>query len=130
MFHASPTDESSKVIEIIDVDAIDAIDPVLDSDAPLDLTKLSSFKPSHKPAASSMDSTGRIERTLFSALGEELGTFDTHAIESHMVDTVLDPRASDFESVGKRKRQGTPGGDRGGSPASKKERGGNGDEVE
>jgi hypothetical protein len=130
MFHASPTDESSKVIEIIDVDAIDAIDPVLDSDAPLDLTKLSSFKPSHKPAASSMDSTGRIERTLFSALGEELGTFDTHAIESHMVDTVLDPTASEFESVGKRKRQGTPGGDRGGSPASKKERGGNGDEVE
>ncbi|EOA91223.1 uncharacterized protein SETTUDRAFT_152366 [Exserohilum turcica Et28A] len=132
------------LVEIIDVDAID---PSLDSNMAMDNTKLSPFKSSHKSGASvsSIDSTVRLERQLFSALGEELGSFDHH----HRIDTTgmgpelaqalgggtvgaggnphsevsastttLNPAASDFEPSIKRKRQGTLGGERDASPMS------------
>jgi hypothetical protein len=132
------------VVEVIDVDAID---PGLDSNASLDHNKLSPFRPNHKLGASlsSIDSTGRLERQLFSALGEELGSFDqqidttgmgpelaqaltggtTHSDISGT--TMLNPAASDFEPTVKRKRQGTLGGDRDRSPMTKKEKAGFGD---
>jgi hypothetical protein len=134
------------VVEVIDVDAID---PRLDSNASLDHNKLSPFKPNHKPGASlsSIDSTGRLERQLFSALGEELGSFDqqidtagmgpelTQALTGGTTrsdlsgTTMLNPNASDFEPTVKRKRQGTFGAERDRSPMTKKEKAGFG-EVE
>jgi hypothetical protein len=132
------------MVEVIDVDAID---PTLHSNASLDHNKLSPFKPNHKPGASlsSIDSTGRLERQLFSALGEELGSFDqqidttgmgpelaqaltggtTHSDLSGT--TILNPTASDFEPTIKRKRQGTLGGERDRSPMTKKEKAGFGE---
>jgi hypothetical protein len=129
----------SELVEIIDVDAID---PSLNPNAGMDNSRLSPFKSSHKSGVSlsSIGSTIRLERQLFSALGEELGSFD------HQIDTtgmgpelaqalggattnsepsgsaILDSTRSNFEPTIKRKRQGTLGGDRGGSPMSKKEK--------
>jgi len=113
--------------EVIDVDAID---PSLTAD----LAKLSPFKPSHKAGMSSVSSTGRLERQLYSALGEELGSFEQLADNemgpelanalggiSHSElsgSTVLDP----IVESAKRKRQGTLGGERDQSPMKKKER--------
>ncbi|EUC45801.1 hypothetical protein COCMIDRAFT_94496 [Bipolaris oryzae ATCC 44560] len=132
------------LVEIIDVDAVD---PTLNTTAVVDTNKLSPFKPSHKSriSQSSIDSTGRLERQLFSALGEELGSFDHH--HHHQIDTtdmgpelmhalggdartnselsgsaILGLAMSDFEPAVKRKRQGTLGGRSSGSPMSKKEK--------
>ena len=129
----SPIIVGTKSIEVID---IDAIDPQISHDA----EKLPYFRPSHKPGMSSIDSTMRLERKLYSALGEELGSFD------HQVDTTImgpelaqaltgtvmqtehtdksstSPAATDSDSAAKRKRQGTLGGERGRSPMTKKEK--------
>jgi hypothetical protein len=134
-----PEREAATAVEIIDVDAID---PSLSPDVPIDTTKLSPYKPNHKPGMSSIDSTGRFEQNLFSALGEELASFDsrgdgtrlgpelldcTAAAADPSENTVLDPAASEFEPAGKRKRQGTLGGERDRSPARKKEKCGEAD---
>jgi hypothetical protein len=72
------------------------------------------FLPGHK-GMSSIDSTVRLERQLFSALGEELNSFNEN----------VDPTVGATELEGletpatKRKRQGTFGADRGRSPAPK-----------
>lgn len=128
------------LVEVIDVDAIDAH---LATNTALDSTKLSPFKPCHKTGVSlsSIDSTGRLERQLFSALGEELGSFEHHmdntgmgpeltqAIGGGMAHSdvsgtvMLNPTASDFEPTIKRKRQVTLShGDRERSPMTKKEK--------
>lgn len=136
--HSTPGLNASKYVEIIDVDAID---PKLSSKAPLtDTSKPSPYKPSHKPGMSSMDSTGRLERQLFSALGEELAGFEhdvdtadmgpelSQALAGSTVhsdlsgSTMLNPAASEYEPVVKRKRQGTFGTERDRSPLSKKEK--------
>ena len=123
--------------EVIDVDAID---PSLVTEKTADLAKLSPSKPSHKSGMSSISSTGRLERQLYSALGEELGSFEqqmnttgmghelgqalsgngTHGDLSDNI--MLDPAVGEFEPVVKRKRQGTLGGERDKSPMKKKER--------
>ncbi|KAF1851306.1 uncharacterized protein K460DRAFT_329196 [Cucurbitaria berberidis CBS 394.84] len=126
-------------VEIID---LDAIDPNLGTDAAHGSTKRSPFKSMHKPGMSSIDSTDRLERHLFSALGDELGSFDqqmdttgmgpelAHALGGTMAhsnisgSTMLNPSANEFEPTIKRKRRGTLGGDRDKSPLSKKEKGG------
>ncbi|EUC30705.1 hypothetical protein COCCADRAFT_39088 [Bipolaris zeicola 26-R-13] len=137
----------SGLVEIIDIDAVDAVDPSLDANPAVDTSKLSPFKPSHKSriSQSSIDSTGRLERQLFSALGEELGSFDHH--HHHQIDTtdmgpelmhalgggtrtnselsgsaILGLTTSNFEPAVKRKRQGMLGGGSNGSPMSKKEK--------
>ena len=127
------------LVEVIDVDAID---PHLTTNTSLDNTKLSPFKPCHKTGVSlsSIDSTGRLERQLFSALGEELGSFERHVDTTGMGpelaqalggaahsdlsgSTMLNPTASDFGPMIKRKRQVTLGhGDRERSPMTKKEK--------
>jgi hypothetical protein len=112
-----------KIVEIIDVDALDtALDDSHTTQRHLEApekSKLSPFKPNHKAGMSSMDSTGRLERTLFSALGEELGAFDSVA-----------DGPEGFESVGKRKRGGGLSGEMERSPVSKREKGGVEDEGE
>ncbi|KAI4953413.1 hypothetical protein J4E91_002260 [Alternaria rosae] len=127
------------VVEIIDVDAID---PHLNINASFKSNKLSQFKPCHKigESLSSIDSTGRLERQLYSALGEELGSFEHHidttgvgpelaqALGGATVHSdfsgsgMLNPSAHDFELTIKRKRQSTLGGDRERSPMTKKEK--------
>jgi hypothetical protein len=137
--HNTPTMHSKPTptpIEIIDVDAID---PNLDADEPTlaPTTKLSSMQSSHKSGMSSVDSTVRIEQTLFSALRPEYSTFEPRVEVADMGDqleqamhhsspvgTPLNPNASTFEPAGKRKRRGTMGL---GSPVSKREKGGDGD---
>ncbi|RAR02133.1 binding post-transcriptional regulator [Stemphylium lycopersici] len=135
------------LVEIIDVDAID---PSLDANESMNNSKLSPFKPNHRTgiSLSSIDSTGRLERQLFSALGEELGSFD-HQIDTTGMGpelaqalggtkthselsgtTLLNPTASDFEPTVKRKRQGTFGGDRNGSPMNKREKAESGEAEE
>ena len=132
-------------VEIIDVDAID---PTLSNDPPLDAAKLSPFMLNHKCGMSSIDSTGRLERQLFSALGEELGSLDSHVDTTGMGRELtralhrttapsdlsgsasLNPAASEFEPVGKRKRRGTLVGERDRSPVSKREKGGEADVEE
>ncbi|KAJ4366461.1 hypothetical protein N0V83_008097 [Neocucurbitaria cava] len=139
-------------VEIIDVDAID---PSLDTtNVPHDTTKLSPAKSSttHKAGMSSTDSTARLERQLYSALGDELGSFEqqldtagmgpelakalgggsslSHHSDFSGSSTLLNPSASDFEpaaAAAKRKRRGTLGGERDKSPMSKREKGGGGD---
>lgn len=116
--------------EVIDVDAID---PSLTAD----LANLSPFKPSHKAGMSSISSTGRLERQLYNALGEELGGFEqmnTNEMGSELAKALAGGSQSDlngstlldstieFEPVVKRKRQDTLGGERDKSPAKKKER--------
>jgi hypothetical protein len=133
-----------KLPELVEIIDIDAVDPQLNTNPSLDNSKLSPFKPNHKPGASlsSIDSTGRLERQLFSALGEELGNFEhqmdmtgmgpelTQALDSTTAHsdlggtTMLNHTASEFESSIKRKRQGTLGGERDRSPMTKKERSG------
>jgi hypothetical protein len=122
----STPDMLPKPIEIIDVDAID---PQLDAGTPgLDKSK-------HKQGMSSVDSTVRIEQTLYSALGPEYSTFESRLDapdlatqlaqslrETTPVNTLLNPTASAFEPSGKRKRSVV--GDGNGSPVSKREKGG------
>jgi hypothetical protein len=123
----------TKPIEIIDVDAID---PQMADDT----EKLPYFRPIHKSGMSSIDSTVRLERTLYSALGEELGSFGhqidttnmgpelTQALTGTMVHTEHIDRSStssaatDSDAAVKRKRQGTLGGERGRSPMNKREK--------
>lgn len=127
----------SNQVEVIDVDAIDP-DLVIETTA--DLAKLSPYKPCHGTGMSSISSTGRLERQLYSALGEELGSFEqqmnTTAMGPELTqalsgtapcigmnsNTILDPTVGEFEPVAKRKRQGTLGGERGKSPLKKKEK--------
>lgn len=93
--------------DIIDVDAIDA-----------------AFVSGHKGGMSSIDSTGLIERKLYSALGEELSF---HADEDAMagIETGTTQGTPVLEGIDinipaiKRKRQGTLGGERGQSPIAK-----------
>ncbi|KAF1944678.1 hypothetical protein EJ02DRAFT_432261 [Clathrospora elynae] len=138
----SANNMQKKVPDLVEIIDVDAIDPNLRRNASLDNDKLSPFKPIHKSGASisSVDSTGRLERQLFSALGEELGSFDQHidttgmgselaqalsgtTAHSELGNTsVLNPAASDFEPSIKRKRQGTLGGERDKSPMTKKEK--------
>ena len=115
---------------------MDAIDPTLAAETIADLTKLSPFAPGHKANMSSISSTGRLERQLYSALGEELGSFeqqmDTAGMEPELTQALsgtatrnersLDPTASEFEPAAKRKREGAFGGERGSSPTKKKEK--------
>ncbi|KAI4706536.1 hypothetical protein J4E89_008603 [Alternaria sp. Ai002NY15] len=127
------------VVEIIDVDAID---PHLNTNASFESNKLSPFKPCHKTGVSlsSIDSTGRLERQLYSALGEELGSFEHHIDTTGMGPELaqalggvtahsdlggsgmLNPNAHEFEPTIKRKRQSTVGGSRERSPMTKKEK--------
>ncbi|KAH9863592.1 hypothetical protein J1614_009524 [Plenodomus biglobosus] len=125
------------LVEIIDVDAID---PQLDENTAIDTEKLTPVKSAHRQGMSSIDSTGRLEQQLFSALGEELGSFeesiDTNGMGPELaraiggsVDqsefsgtTLLNPSANEFEPTSKRKRQGTIGGDRDRSPMMKREK--------
>jgi hypothetical protein len=129
----SPFVTRAQPVEIIDVDAID---PRISHAT----EKLPYFRPSHKSGMSSIDSTVRLERTLYSALGEELGSFghqmDTtdmgpelaQALTGTMVSAEHTDRSStssaetDSDGVAKRKRQGTLGGERGRSPTNKKEK--------
>jgi hypothetical protein len=101
------TSPHTHIDDIIDIDAVD-----------------DAFVPGHKRGTSSIDSTSRLERKLYSALGEEL-SFHADAdslpgAESEeitggtdMVDLELDVPAT------KRKRQGTLGGERDRSPMVK-----------
>lgn len=133
------------LVEIIDVDALDPDLNITATEA--NMNKPSPFQPTHKSDASisSTNSTVRLERQLFSALGEELGSFD-HRHHHHMDTTDMGSElaqalcaanthserggsvvlesltTSDFEPTGKRKRQGTLGGERSGSPMSKREK--------
>jgi hypothetical protein len=136
--------KTPKIPELVEIIDVDAIDPQLNTNPSLDDSKLSPFKPNHKPGASlsSIDSTGRLERQLFSALGEELGSFehqiDTTGMGPELAQglggttahsdlsgtTMLNHTGNDFESSIKRKRQGTLGGERDPSPMTKKERAG------
>jgi hypothetical protein len=129
--------DASSEAEIIDVDVID---PNLAAGTIVDLAKLSPFEPGHKANMSSISSTGRLERQLYSALGEELGSFEqqmnTDGMGSELAQalsgtatrngrsdsTVLDPTGSEFEPAAKRKREGAFGGEGGSSPLKKKER--------
>ncbi|KAF2846966.1 hypothetical protein T440DRAFT_482213 [Plenodomus tracheiphilus IPT5] len=133
----STRDNIPALVEVIDVDAID---PQLDAHVAGDAAKLTPHKSTHRQAMSSIDSTGRLEQQLFSALGEELGSFEetidsngmgpelaraiggsaTHSDVSGT--TLLNPSASEFEPTTKRKRQGTLDGDRDRSPLTKREK--------
>jgi hypothetical protein len=140
-----PSKGTPAVIEIIDVDAIDAIDPSLDNDIPLETTKPTPFMPSHKLGMSSIDSTGRIERNLYSALGPRYGGLGTQVDSTTNVEPELTPapqNSSDlgadmllnaspdgFEPAAKRKRQCVSGEEVKESPVSKRERG-SGDDVD
>ncbi|KAJ4345120.1 hypothetical protein N0V95_005892 [Ascochyta clinopodiicola] len=126
-----------RCVEVIDVDAID---PSLVAGTTADVAKPPPFKPSHKSGMSSVSSTGRLERQLYSALGEELGSFEqqmdttgmgpelTQALSgtiSHgdLHSTAMpDLTGIDFEPAAKRKRQGTFGSERDKSPSKKKEK--------
>jgi hypothetical protein len=93
------------------------------------------FIPRHKSGAESLDSIGRVEKQLFSALGEELSfnhqednpqLHHDHTIQDTTDDSTqmangLLTGLSDFENspVQKRKRNGTFGADRGRSPIMK-----------
>lgn len=119
-------------VEVIDVDAID---PSLVADTTADLARLSPFKAGHKPGMSSISSTGRLERQLYSALGEELGNFEQQIDADGMGNELAQalsgttmhsnpggPTVGEFELVGKRKRQGTVGEGRDKSPLKKKDK--------
>ncbi|KAL1612670.1 hypothetical protein SLS60_000899 [Paraconiothyrium brasiliense] len=96
--------------DIIDIDAVDAVD--------------NPFVPGHKGGMSSIDSTGRIERKLYSALGEEL-SFHADIDPMPRVENEVISSESDMADLGldipvtKRKRQGTLGGERDRSPSAK-----------
>jgi hypothetical protein len=126
--HNTPNIPSKRVPNIVEVIDVDAIDPTLSQEAPLDANKLSPYKPNHTSGMSSVDSTSRFERKMFSALGEELYGFDPQVDTTGMEPASPTVGAREFEPVGKRKRQGTLGGE---SPLSKKEKGSeDGDELE
>jgi hypothetical protein len=126
-----------KMVEIIDVDAI--IPNLAASPRKVDTRKLSPCKSNHKPGMSSVDSTGRLERQLFSALGEELGGYDAPMDTTSMAppparglmssvaptdlsgSTTWTVGASDPEVASKRKRQVVE--EQNGSPMSKREKG-------
>ncbi|KAF1971578.1 hypothetical protein BU23DRAFT_569745 [Bimuria novae-zelandiae CBS 107.79] len=100
------TSSHAHIEDIIDVDAIDE-----------------DFKPGHKGGTSSIDSTGRIERKLYSALGEELSF---HAdirpmagVESEAISGIDNSARIETPAASKRKRQGTLGGERDRSPIAK-----------
>ncbi|KAF2868672.1 hypothetical protein BDV95DRAFT_499738 [Massariosphaeria phaeospora] len=83
-------------------------------------TDASTFVPGHKAGLSSMDSTGRLERQLFSALGEELNSNFNDTVDLTLAERVNLPDLEDMDGLaGKRKRQGTFGSDRGRSPMAK-----------
>lgn len=117
----------SSHLEVIDVDAID---PGLTAD----LANMSPFKPSHKAGMSSVSSTGLLERQLYSALGEELGSFEQLAgneMGPELAQASVGGNRSELSEstlpnqvieLAKRKRQGTLGGERDQSPIKKKER--------
>jgi hypothetical protein len=124
-----------EIVEIIDVDAIDAS---LDTETSLDVTKLSPCLPQHKPNTSSIDSTIRVERKLMNAFGDAFGTCESltdmgpglaqsplhgHTPSGMTGMSPLNPNANDFEPAGKRKRQDILGGTGNGSPMSKREKG-------
>ncbi|KAL5396116.1 hypothetical protein PMIN02_003477 [Paraphaeosphaeria minitans] len=101
------TPPHAHIEDIIDIDAVD-----------------DTFIPGHKGGMSSIDSTSRLERKLYSALGEELSFHadadpmpgvenEASAGETDLADIELDPQ------VTKRKRQGTLGGERDRSPIAK-----------
>lgn len=133
----SPFTTVPRNVEVIDVDAIEQ---GLIVDTIADLAKLSPFKPGHKSGMSSVSSTGRLERQLYSALGEELGSFEqqlettsmgpelAHALAGAVThndrngSTMPEHSVSELEAIGKRKRQGTLGGGRDPSPLKKKEK--------
>ncbi|KAJ4988858.1 hypothetical protein SVAN01_05665 [Stagonosporopsis vannaccii] len=125
----SRTDPS---IEVVD---LDVIDPNLVTETTANLTKLSPFKPAHKAGMSSISSTGRLERQLYSALGEELGSFEqqmnTANTGPELAQALSDmsthrpeSNASESEPVTKRKRQGALGDERDPNPMKKKEKAG------
>jgi hypothetical protein len=122
---ATPAD-----VEVIDIDAID-------SKALHDTERFPYFKPSHKSGMSSMDSTIRLERTLYSALGEELGSFgqqiDTPSMGPELAQALIGTTAyidrsstgslmNDSEPAVKRKRQDTLGDEQCKSPTNKREK--------
>jgi hypothetical protein len=92
------------------------------------------FVPGHRSGVDSLDSIGRVEKQLFSALGEELSfnhqedatqlhdhtTQETENDSTHMAGGLL-AGLSDFDDsfVQKRKRNGTFGAERGRSPIMK-----------
>lgn len=118
-------------VEVVDVDAID---PSLVTETTADLAKLSPFKPAHKAGMSSISSTGRLERQLYSALGEELGSFEqrtntaetgselAEALPNMSAHKLARNASGEPDLVAKRKRQGTLGGERDPSPTKKKEK--------
>jgi hypothetical protein len=120
-----------KPIEIIDVDTIDPQTDI--TSPPLDPSK-------HKQGMSSIDSTVRIEQTLYSALGPDYSTFESRVDAADMEDQLaqslqettpvkspLSSNTNAFEPAGKRKREIM--GDEGGSQVSKREKGGVVEEV-
>lgn len=113
------------ILNEVEIICVDAIDRGYITEASPDLDKPSPFKPGHKVNVSSVSSTGRLERQLYSALGEELSSFEQQmntagmgpelpqalcgTADSNERDgsTLLDPTVSEFEPAVKRKRQGT-----------------------
>ena len=80
-FHTRiPSTHTLAAIEIIDVDAIDPTLPAptftLNQDTTTNATPHEPQNLTHKLGMSSIDSTDRLEQQLFSALGDELGSFD------------------------------------------------------
>ncbi|KAF2798951.1 hypothetical protein K505DRAFT_295483 [Melanomma pulvis-pyrius CBS 109.77] len=110
-------------------------------------TETTPFVPGHRSGMESLDSMGRVERQLFSALGEELNTsFDNHDYNhghdnsntNPKVNAVMNDNASPtffLEGLGdlgdspvqKRKRKGSFGAERDSSPVMKMVREGLGD---
>ncbi|KAF1356022.1 hypothetical protein EJ07DRAFT_130358 [Lizonia empirigonia] len=130
-----PSETPASVPRHVEVIDVDAIDPNLVADTTADLARLSPFKAGHKSGTSSISSTGRLERQLYSALGEELGNFEQQIDANGMGDELAQalsgttmhsnpsgPTVGEFELVGKRKRQGTMGEGRDKSPLKKKDR--------
>ncbi|OAL47317.1 hypothetical protein IQ07DRAFT_634275 [Pyrenochaeta sp. DS3sAY3a] len=137
-------------IEVIDVDALDE-HPHTAVSIPHDTTDASPPKPKSKhkygvSSIASMDSTARLERQLYSALGEELGSFE-HVVETPSMgpelatalgsgDVQVEGSAGtrsrsvsgEGDSSGKRKRgerkEEGEGEGEGESPVGKRERGG------
>ncbi|KAJ4358130.1 uncharacterized protein N0V89_002709 [Didymosphaeria variabile] len=101
------TPPHAHIEDIIDIDAVD-----------------NTFVPGHKGGMSSIDSTGRIERKLYSALGEEL-SFHADADPMPRVENEVITSGTSLAGPGldipvtKRKRQGTLGGERDRSPIAK-----------
>jgi hypothetical protein len=101
------TSPHAHIDDIIDIDAVD-----------------DTFAPRHKRAMSSIDSTSRLERKLYSALGEEL-SFHADADPMPGVENEEVTRGTDLVDLKfdvpatKRKRQGTLGGERDRSPMAK-----------